>query len=260
MSNKKQKKTDPYVVIDDFFSIASLDHRRKHISSMLKAAYSEDYWRKSDPGALLFFQRNMMDLIRATHLFVSGKKRKTIRREIAVIEKGAASHMIDPATYFGRHQGDAMWTFFPRSLSRKEFINPWIAIEKFFAFKPLDEWLRTIQELISFALSTYGNESALEFDYLKINNLLQKLIEATHLILVRVRRPVDSGSLNKDFRVTKEGPGGSEINIREIENYTTDPYKIINGFFLDGDIQDGRDNILRLFEAAFPDELVIKKN
>jgi hypothetical protein len=194
--SKKNKMMDPYKVIDDFFSFASLNQHRKYISSMLKAAYSEDYWRKSDPGALLFFEQKMVDLIKAAYLFVSREKNKKVRRKTAVVEKGAVNQQIDPATYFGRHQGDAMWVFFPRYLSRKEFINPYFAIEKFFAFKSLDEWLGGLKELISYALSSYGNESALEFDYLKTNNLLQKLIEASHLIHVRVNKPAASDSLN----------------------------------------------------------------
>jgi hypothetical protein len=196
--SKRNKIRDPYKVICDFFSFASLNQHRKYISSMLKAAYSEDYWRKSEPGELLFFQQRMVDLINATHLFVSGRKNKKVRRNTAIVEKGAINHMIDPATYFGRHQGDAMWVFFPRHLSGKEFINPYFAIEKFFAFKSLDEWLGDLNELISYALSSYGNESALEFDYLKINILLQKLVEASHLIHVRVNKPAasDSGCVN----------------------------------------------------------------
>jgi hypothetical protein len=177
---------DPYQVIDDFFSVASLDRHRKYISSLLKAAYSEDYWRKSDPGSLLFFQQNMVDLIKATYFFVSRVKNKTIRKKAAVVEKAVINQMIDPATYFGRHQGDDMWTFFPRYLSRKEFINPYTTFEKFFDFKSPDEWLASLKELVCYALSRYGNESALEFDFLKIYKLLQKLIEASHLIHVRI--------------------------------------------------------------------------
>ena len=250
---------DPYKVIENFFSFAPVEQHRKYIYSMLTAAYSEDYWRKSDPGELLLFQQNMIDLIKATYLFASGEK-KSIRKKMAVVEKGDVDQMIDPATYFGRHQGNAMWAFFPRYLSRKEFINPYLAVEKFFDFRSLDRWLTEFKELINYALSPYGNESALEFDYLKINNLLQKLNEASHLIHVRVNKPVVSASFNKDLEASKEDPGDDETDSEEIENYTSDPYKIIDGFFLDGDVQDGRDDVSRLFEAAFPDDLIEKKN
>jgi hypothetical protein len=46
----------------------------------------------------------------------------------------------------------------------------------------------------------------------------------------------------------------------EPDDYTGDPYKIIDQFFLDSNVQDGRDDISCLFEAAFPDHLVVKKN
>jgi hypothetical protein len=44
------------------------------------------------------------------------------------------------------------------------------------------------------------------------------------------------------------------------ENYSDDPYHIIDMFFIDGDIQDAREDLSRLFEAAFPDHLIIKKH
>ncbi len=53
---------------------------------------------------------------------------------------------------------------------------------------------------------------------------------------------------------------GSHKIIDEPENYTSNPYKIIDGFFMDGDVQDGRDDVSRLFEAAFPDDLIVKKH
>ncbi|HLA57321.1 MAG TPA: hypothetical protein VK622_01100 [Puia sp.] len=188
MSTKNKKNGEPYRVIEDFFSYAALDRHRKYIFSMLKAAYCEDYWRKSDPGSLLFFQEQMEKLMKATYL-LTAKKNKTVKKKEAKLKNEVLGMVIDPATYVGRLNGDAMWECFPRVLSRKEFINPYLAIEKFFTYKNLNEWLAHFKELIYYALSPYGNESALDIDYLKANNLLQKLIEASHLIHVRVNKP-----------------------------------------------------------------------
>jgi hypothetical protein len=187
MSKRNKKSGEPYRVIEDFFSFASLKRHRKYISSMLKASYSEDYWRKSDPGSLLFFQERIEELMKATYL-LTVKKNKTLQKKEARLKNEVLERAIDPAVYVGWPEGNAMWEFFPRSLSKKEFINPYIAFEKFFDFKNLNEWLAQFKELINYALSPYGKESALDIDYLQTNNLLQKLIEASHLIHVRVNK------------------------------------------------------------------------
>ena len=259
MSKRSKKNREPYQVIEDFFSFASLKMHRKYISSMLKASYSEDYWKKSDPGSLLFFQERIEELMRATYL-LTGKKNKTIQKKEARLKNEVPEAAIDPVVYVGWPKWDAMWEFFPRSLSKKEFINPYIAFEKFFDFKNLNEWLTHFKELINYALSPYGKESALDIDYLQTNNLLQKLIEASHLIHVRVNKPGLRTAQETNQKISGENLAVSEIVTEEDDNYPSDPYKVIDRFFMDGDIQDGRDDILRLFEAAFSDDLIAKKH
>ncbi len=188
MLTKHIKNADPYKVIGDFFSFASLSQHRKFIYFMLEAAYSEDYWRKSYPGTVLLYHEQIKELIKAIYTIVMKDKNKTSRRRVMLADINPVSHTIDPASYFGKHKGDAMWTFFPRHLSGKEFIDPYKALEKFFEFLSLKEWRLGLRELVFYALSPNGNESALEFDFMKINNLLQKLIEASHLIHVRLAK------------------------------------------------------------------------
>ncbi len=188
MPAKNKKNTDSYKVIDNFFSFASMSQHQKFIYSMLEAAYSEDYWRKSYPGKVLLFHEEIKNLIKAIHLILTKGKNKTSRRKVLLADKKSIGLTIDPKSYFGKNQGDAMWGFFPRHLSEREFIDPYLALEKFFEFMSLPEWLRGLKELVYYALSPYGNESALDFDFLKINNLLQKLIEASHLIHVRLAK------------------------------------------------------------------------
>jgi hypothetical protein len=133
MSKKDKKSAESYQVIDSFFSFASLNSHRKYISSMLKAAYSEDYWRKSEPGALLSFQGQTEELMKATFYF-SEKKNHAIRNKKAKLENNISGEFMDPATYVGWPEQDAIWEFFPRSLSKKEFINTYLVFEKFLAF------------------------------------------------------------------------------------------------------------------------------
>ncbi len=188
MSTRNKKNTDPYEVVDNYFSFASMRQHQKFIYSLLEAAYSEDYWRKTYPGTVLLFAEQIQELIKAIHIIVTKGKNKISRRKVVLPDKKYANYTIEPVTYFGKHRGDAMWAFFPRHLSRVEFTDPFHALNKFFEFMTLAEWLRSLKELIYYALSPNGNESALDFDFLKINNLLQKLIEASHLIHVRLAK------------------------------------------------------------------------
>jgi hypothetical protein len=261
LENTQSDLKNPYKVIEGFFSNATLDRSRKYISSMLKAAYSEDYWKKSDPGMLLFFQEQMEKLIKGSHLFVDMGKDGISMKRSAILKDNILGNEIDPSCYFGWHRDGAMWEFFPRNLTRKEFLNPYLAIQRFFEYKNLKNWLKDFKELISYSLSLYGNESGMDFDYLEIYKYLQKLVEACHLIEVRVNMP-ERGINQKVLAAAETKDESESLGDREekSEDYSDDPYEIINRFFLDGTIEDGRDDINRLFEAAFPDEIVSKKH
>jgi hypothetical protein len=185
----KNKQRNPRRVIHDFFSENSPEHYRKYISSMLKAAYSEGYWKKSDPGSLLHFQLLMEELIEAMHVFVKQGKKHTKIDKKALPEGAVILEEMDSSTLVAQFGNEDIWALFPRSLSKKEFQNPYLVCIKFFRTRSLEAWLKDFGELISYALSPFGNESALDFDYLEIHQLLQKLVEAAYLIEVRTHKP-----------------------------------------------------------------------
>jgi hypothetical protein len=255
------KIDDPFKAIEDFFNYASLEHYRKYISSMLKAAYSEDFWKKAAPGSLLFFQDRMLELICATYLFVKEGNDRAKRKKKAVIDDSTFENGIDPDSYFGWHRKSAVWEFFPRHLSKKEFLNPYKVYDRFFEFWDIQTWIKGFREIISFALDSYGNETGSDYDYLEIHLQLQKLVEASHLIEVRVIKPFH---LRPQTDSSTDKPNSNDVEKidqdNEIENYSSDPYTVIGQFFMDGEVQDGRDDLNILFEAAFADNVVEKKH
>ena len=143
---------------------------------------------KNPTRAVFFFQENMEKLMTGTYLFINPRKNRIPIKKKAVLKDSAILNEIDPVLYYGWHHNSAMWEFFPRHLTKKEFLNPYLAIEKFFKAKDLKRWLKDFKELISYSLSPYGNETGVEFDYLRIHKHLQKLVEAAHLIEARVIR------------------------------------------------------------------------
>jgi len=68
-------------------------------------------------------------------------------------------------------------------LSGKEFIYPYLVFKKFLKFHNLQEWQDELYRLLYYALLSDSNSRAgVEIDYLGIYQLLQKLVEAAHLI------------------------------------------------------------------------------
>ncbi len=189
----KNTQGDPVQVIHRFFSENSLGHYRKYITSMLKAAYSEGYWKKSDPGSLLHFQQMMEQLIEAVHEFIKEGKSDIKLNRKTLLEEAIIQEEMNVSVFHAHYSEEDIWALFPRNLSLKEFQNPYLVYRKFFRSQGLEAWLKDFGELVSYALSPFGNESALDFDYLEIHQLLQKLVEASHLIKIRTHKPEMEG-------------------------------------------------------------------
>lgn len=186
---------EPYIVIEDFFSALSLSNYRKYILSVLYAANSTKYWKKEDPGSLVYFQKKMEDLMDATHLLSKRDKgKKATKTKIRIDPQALAMEVLDSGLYSDPRRGHTQWEVFPRSLSKKEFLDPYLVFERFFQYRSLKEWHKELKEIIFYALSPHScAEDGVDFELLKINELLQKLVEAAHLISVREINPDESG-------------------------------------------------------------------
>ncbi len=179
--------SESYAVIEDFFSALSVSQYRKYILSVLQAANSVKLWKKEEPASLLYFQKKMEDLINTVHILVSKDKGRKSKKSKAVIDRPVTDEeQIDPGYYLNKHRGQLQWEAFPRSLSKKEFLDPFLAFEHFFQYRTLKEWQKDLREIVFYALSPHScAEDCVDFEFLKINELLQKLVEAAHLIWVR---------------------------------------------------------------------------
>jgi hypothetical protein len=181
----RNRESDPYRQIEEFFSFADPACYRKYILSMLKAAYSEGYWKKSFPGELLIFHEQIKSLVKAVHQLAPGGKPTGKKAARAILDDDAFLNGINLTAYTGFNRENEIWEVFPRHLTKKEFVNPWLVFKKFLKYKSRSEWESDLENIVSYALSPHGKESALEYDYLSINIQLQKLVEAAHLIRMR---------------------------------------------------------------------------
>lgn len=177
-----------YQTIDSFFDSFDITSSVKLLRKTIKTADTEKIW-KGIPADALYFISRLEDLVTAVFdlLLQYDYKDEVIIKEDSI---PLVWTLTVCETYCGWHTGKTQWDFFPRHLSKKEFLNPYLALEKFTKQHSLYEWKYLLNDILNHALST---ESISQFyDGESILNtwlLLHKLLEATHLIEVRQSTP-----------------------------------------------------------------------
>ncbi|MFY0255975.1 hypothetical protein ACDQ55_18700 [Chitinophaga sp. 30R24] len=186
---------DPHEVIHEYYSAHDMPRARQILNKWLCSTSKEKPGKQSASGLQFFYERTE-SLIEAAFLVeqLDNSGRKAI---IMQNEDDEEIDLMNPrlfCAWIRQSKGEGVayreiWDNFPRSLSYKEFLNPYLVFEKFFLFLTLGEWRELLRELFSMGLScrTFFDET-LDFDMLGIKKHLEKLIEACHLIDVRERR------------------------------------------------------------------------
>jgi len=179
--------TPPYQTIHSFFDAYGLVHARLILQELIKKADSEKSWNRSACCDVLFYTEKIIELIEAVFHIVNTYD----QHEDVTLDKEAGEEiwlLKDYGSWCGSHRNDTPWDFFPRHLSKKEFLDPYKALEKFTSFRNIDQWKQTIKDLAYHALSEVPlNEFDDSKSTLRTYIHLNKLIEATHLIEIRMR-------------------------------------------------------------------------
>jgi hypothetical protein len=174
----KEEIADPYQVIAEFFSAADLKAHRKIIKDLLFSANSEKVYNKDSPGDLLFHMKLFESLINAAFLINQEKKKSPI--EIPNYD------LFNPNLFRGWDHDSNDWDFLPRSLSLKEYGDPYVVFKRFFKFMDLKEWKKDLSDILEYALGKDClSEAGVFIDTLSIYLHMTKLIEAAHLLDVR---------------------------------------------------------------------------
>ena len=170
--------------IHDFFDSFPLSHARIYLLSACKAAESNHVWNKKPPVDLLFFFESLERLLSAVFAVVKSGKLSSN----AVIRKPADTPDLNlHDLYCASTDGSSAWDCFPRSLSGKEYANPYQVLQKFSERSTKKEWYRILRDILLYALgSTSLSESGINLEMVAISELLLKLLDACHLIDVRV--------------------------------------------------------------------------
>lgn len=184
-------RKEPRKVINQFFKSYDLSGHLWYVDTWLDCVNINDYWRGNCPSDLLVYCNELGELITAAY-FMSREK-DLPKTAVDLLKESALDpeeDLLHPSLFFGWQPYGTLWDFFPRSLSREEYVNPYLAISGFFNFKPPQEWQALLYDLLIDGLSGKGiPEEILDgVDLSPIRKHLHKLIEAAHLIDVRENR------------------------------------------------------------------------
>ncbi|AEV98140.1 hypothetical protein A4D02_33655 [Niastella koreensis] len=186
----KEPITDPNQVFAEFFTAAALKDYRKRIKSVLIAAFGKRIWRKENPGALLYYFKLIESVINAAWLI--NKENKTSPLVIRIEDS------FNPNLFCSWQADSTQFDFFPRFLSFKEYVNPYIVFKRFFKYLALPAWKVELQDLLEYALvETSLPEAGENKDMLSLYFHLSKLIEAAHLIDVRENNHIGGNPKNR---------------------------------------------------------------
>jgi len=176
---------NPYKVISNYFSWSALPAQRTHIRQITAASIKDGHWSKGHPRTLIHVGERLEKLIEALYLIQREDDKVTSNPSIVNPDE-VKKDVVNPELYCGWSEMFFPWDYFPRHLTREEYINPYKALRKFFKYKSLPEWKGLIKELMDCALSPHSvYDLGSYFNVLKISSMLQKIVEAAHLIEVR---------------------------------------------------------------------------
>ncbi len=172
-----------YQEIYAFFESFTLPFARHYVLSACKAAECTGIWNKAAPNDLLYFFESLEALLPA--VYSMAKKDNTAK--MVVLPK--CVHTPDITQYHlycGQSTRHKPWDYFPRSLSAKEYRNPFKALQKFTSRASEKDWKQTLHYLLSYALGSDSiSESGVNLELVRRSGLLLKMLEACHLIYVR---------------------------------------------------------------------------
>ena len=177
-----------YQTIDSFFDSFDLPSSIRLLQKTINAANTKKIC-KGVPANLLYFITRLEGLVEAIFEMLQQYHYKD---EVIIKDDDTSAlwSLNSFETYCGWPTGKTPWDFFPRHLSKKEFLNPYIALEKFTKQHTPSEWKYLLNDLLSHALSTESLSQFYDCDsILKTWLHLHKLLEATHLIEVRQSTP-----------------------------------------------------------------------
>ncbi len=171
-----------YECIRSFFDHFVIDDAVSWLESIIKAAAGKKIWKKEAPAQMLLYMKLLEALITAAFEITESCS----KREIAIIANDSEEAAPAPGDYVSHYRDCNPWSCFPRSLTIKQYRNPYKAIKKFTRYATLPQWKTYMEDCTEYALLDARIDDAMQSsDVLAIRLHLLQLIEACHLLDVR---------------------------------------------------------------------------
>lgn len=200
------KLSENHQQLHSFFSGYALPQALGRLSGCIKAADSPKIWKGHSPADLLWFMDKFQELIDLV-FYVTEEEDYHSGAILNDKTNGIVWQLNSYETYCGWHADSNPWDFFPRHLSRKEFINPYLALRKLTRFYSKEEWETCLKDILQHALSPHHfYELDDSVSLLRIYLLLHKMLEACHLIDVRTspKKEYNADHSSKQTNISKE--------------------------------------------------------
>lgn len=173
-----------YGDIQEFFDSITLPKALAYLNSTIKSAEAMEIWKMSSPNDLLNFFESMKGLLESVFRIVDNRK---ILEEVVLRKKNKTPSLNDCSLYCANYDGLTAWDYFPRSLSKKEFRDPYKVLSRFTEERAIKEWEDIMDYLLNGALGKSSlTEAGVHLEVFTISEQLNKIIEACHLIYVRI--------------------------------------------------------------------------
>lgn len=194
MVTENKHITNCYNSISLFFDAFDLQHAYRYIQQSLLAAGSHAVWTGKYPADLIHFFHRFEILLDAL-IEIEGCE---CRRSNAVLKRNDKKQLPDIknsrlfCSYYREHES---WHNLPRHLSAGEFFNPYKALKRLTLH--IEDTSELLNSILHYALcgESFADEG---MDALQLNLVLQKLLEAAHLLYVRTEITGNDAIIDRD--------------------------------------------------------------
>jgi hypothetical protein len=178
--------------IQTFFSCFSLPLARKYLLSAVKAAESKSVWNLNAPTDLLSFFGELECLLHGAYQLTKTGQASRLAR----LDRNNVPDLFLTHQYCGTLDTKQPWENMPRNISAAEYRDPYKALQKLGAYCSKKEWQETLNYILNYALGRSSiNELGLGLELVQVTELLLKMIDACHLIHVRMNAREPSSAL-----------------------------------------------------------------
>ncbi|MEO6405011.1 MAG: hypothetical protein ABIO32_05945 [Ferruginibacter sp.] len=175
-------------IIGEFFRMHGLDFAIMDLEQMIYYAAHYKYYKRSPPFTMVFFSQELRKLITASMVLVENC---WLQDEFEVEPAAHGLPDLSRKEDFMPDRPLPEWYYMPRHLSVAQYLNPGKTFRQFRKYQTREEWMKTIDDLVEYALSKSTiNECNPTYNMMKLRRLLLQLIEGSYLIYIRYSRGV----------------------------------------------------------------------